>query len=165
MDQTEHIHELGESRDMSNVYAERDGREPGEKHFMAEVELKPDVAGDVRRRRYLDGYEHKNAALAALIADPSVAEVKALQETYISERSNVFAENANKDTHAIANRIIADGLENVVFIHGGHNKPYIDTDFIAMEYDIGRQKARQVKKVLKLNNDVEARVDIEGLEQ
>jgi hypothetical protein len=57
-------------------------------------------------------------------------------------------ENESEDPRDVADQVIEDGLESVISIHGGHNKPYIDADLIEMEYDISGRKAKKVKKVL-----------------
>jgi hypothetical protein len=42
-----------------------------------------------------------------------------------------------------------DDIEDVVSIHGGHNKPYIDADLIEIEYMVSGNKAKKVAKLLK----------------
>jgi len=48
-----------------------------------------------------------------------------------------------------AEKIKSDGVENVVSIHGGHNKPILDTDLIQIEYNLSVRDAKKVKKLLE----------------
>jgi len=49
----------------------------------------------------------------------------------------------------LADRIIDDGLEDIISIHGGHHRPYIDRDLIEIEYGVSGQKAKKTAKLLK----------------
>jgi hypothetical protein len=52
------------------------------------------------------------------------------------------------DLFAIAEQIKNDGLENVVSVHGGHNKKQIDQQLIEVQHDLSRNDASKVKKLL-----------------
>jgi len=56
--------------------------------------------------------------------------------------------------HEIAEEIKSEGIESVVGIHGGWNRPYIDPDLIEMQYDIPARKAKKVKKLLGSDSEV-----------
>lgn len=60
----------------------------------------------------------------------------------------------NTDLFAVAEEIKNDGLENVISIHGGHNKPYVDPSLIDLHYDLSTRKAKKVKKLLDSDPDV-----------
>lgn len=49
----------------------------------------------------------------------------------------------------LADKIVDDGIRQVVSLHGGHNRLYIDSDLIEVEYAVSGQKAKKTAKLLK----------------
>lgn len=74
------------------------------------------------------------------------------------ERISPDEEEEEAGVREVADHILEDGVEKVVSIHGGHNKPYIDADLISVEYgdrfDISDRKAKKVKKILSRDVDL-----------
>jgi len=54
----------------------------------------------------------------------------------------------------IAAAIKEEGLDHVVGMHGGWNKPYIDPGLIQIEYDLSVRDAKTVKKLLERDSEV-----------
>lgn len=57
-------------------------------------------------------------------------------------------EDQELDVEELAEKVQEEGLDRVISIHGGHNKPYIDPDLIEIEYGCSGRKAKKVKKLL-----------------
>ena len=57
------------------------------------------------------------------------------------------------------------GIESVVGIHGGHNKPHIDIDMIQLGFDLSIRDARKVKKLLQNDDEIEVPELAEGQTQ
>jgi hypothetical protein len=55
----------------------------------------------------------------------------------------------------LAQKVKEDGLHNVVSLHGGHNRYYIDSDLVEIEYGVSGQKAKKATKLLKRDEDVD----------
>ena len=55
----------------------------------------------------------------------------------------------------LAEKVKEDGLHNVVSLHGGHNRYYIDSDLVEIEYGVSGQKAKKATKLLKRDEDVD----------
>lgn len=70
------------------------------------------------------------------------------------EDSEIEEEEDEKGPKDIAQEIKDDGLDDVVSIHRGHNKPQIDADLIRLEYDVSTRAAKTVKKLLERDQDV-----------
>lgn len=55
----------------------------------------------------------------------------------------------------IADEVISDGVSNVVSEHGGNGTLYVDKDLIRAEYDLSHRGAREVKKLVERQTDLE----------
>ena len=74
------------------------------------------------------------------------------------DRISPDEEEQDLSIEEIAERVLEDGLDHVVSLHGGHNKLYIDSDLIEIEYGVSGQKAKKAAKLLKRDVDLEREV-------
>ena len=65
------------------------------------------------------------------------------------ERIKPDEDDAERTVEELVEDIIDEGLDRVVSIHGGHNRPYIDRDLIEIEHGTSGNKAKKAAKVLK----------------
>lgn len=65
------------------------------------------------------------------------------------ERISSDDEEESMSVTDLAEQVKEDGIANVVSIHGGHNKAYIDSDLIEVQYDVSGNKAKKTAKLLK----------------
>lgn len=79
---------------------------------------------------------------------------KELLEELLDEKKEAEEED-EKDPHSIAKEIVNDN-RIPEFIGNNHGQRYIDKDLIALEFDIGASRSKQVKKLLmsEVPNDV-----------
>jgi len=76
-------------------------------------------------------------------------EFQKLDYEHKQERMKPDEEEVEIDIKEMANDILENGdLEDIISIHGGHNKPYIDAGLIEIEYDINSRQAKLIKKLL-----------------
>lgn len=69
-------------------------------------------------------------------------------------------EGAQFSIEELAEQVKEDGVKHVLSLHGGHNKWYIDSDLIEIEYGVSGQKAKKTAKLLK--RDVDPHQAMEG---
>ncbi|RYJ13581.1 hypothetical protein ELS19_06170 [Halogeometricum borinquense] len=79
---------------------------------------------------------------------------KELLEELIEEKEDA-EESEDDDPHAIAEEIVSNN-KLPEFIGDNHGQKYIDKDLIALEYDVGMRRAKQIKKLIQREapNDV-----------
>lgn len=106
------------------------------------------------RRRYDEG-EWKEPAMRDSFPD---LEGTALWEHFVEEdqrRKRERIANLDEDeeepmtVEELADQVREDGIEQVVSVHGGHNRRYIDKDLIEIEYGVSGNKAKKAAKLLK----------------
>jgi hypothetical protein len=65
------------------------------------------------------------------------------------ERMKSESKQQQDSVQSLARDVVAGGVKNVVSIHGGHNKPYIDADLIEVEHMTSGNKSKKAAKLLK----------------
>lgn len=71
------------------------------------------------------------------------------------ERIQPEEEEEDVDLHELADEIINNGLGDVISMHGGHHKPYVDANLIELEYDVNARESKLIAKLIKRDVDVQ----------
>lgn len=87
------------------------------------------------------------------------SEYKRMDKRAKSERMDAQSEGEDADEGVTVREVVEDieqrGLGDFVLTHNQNGRAYIDADLIEYEYGVSARKAKQVKKVLERDHDVD----------